>query len=78
MKGVNDEFSTKRVAFVLAILTGLIAPTILVAYNTEFIGDYLTYMAIVIPVIIGAYVGGKAVDKMPNKNGIKSNLEFKT
>jgi len=74
-KGVNDRFSTKRFAFVLAVLTGLGAPTVLAFMHWENLGsDYFTYMAIVVPSIIAVYTGGKWIDKQPNK----SKMEFKT
>jgi len=90
-RGVNNEFSTKRVAFVLAVLVGLGAPTVLAFLHWKELGShYLTYMAIVVPSICTLYGGGKWIDKLPNrsklqsggvlsgKKGKKSALEFQT
>lgn len=75
-RGVNNEFSTKRVSFVLSVLTGLICPTILAFLHWKKLGsDYLTYMAIVVPAICVLYGGGKWIDKLPNKS---TKPEFRT
>jgi len=61
----TGNYSTKRFAFVLAVLFTFSMPSIILFLfaNTEnIVAMWFTFYTVTIPVIIGVYAGGKYID----------------
>ena len=61
-KGVNGEASTKRIAFILAVLVAVIGPNLLLILSMITGSEWIGFYQIIIPVIIAAYPAGKFID----------------